>query len=50
MEDLLKLTKQEQSVLVAQAETYKQYIQGHAYIPQQDLVKYEKAYNTIYGA
>lgn len=30
------------------AELYKQYIQGWAYIPLQDLPMYEKAYKEIY--
>ena len=37
------------SIVLAQAKTYKQYIDGLAYIPQQDLVKYENAYNLVYG-
>lgn len=31
------------------AEIYKQYLQGWAYIPPQDLPIYEKAYEEIYG-
>ncbi len=34
---------------IARAEVYKQYIQGWAYIPLQDLSKYEKAFKAIYG-
>lgn len=37
------------SIIVEQAKTYKQYIQGWAYIPPQDLVQYEKAYKSVYG-
>ena len=36
------------SVLVAMADVYKQYIQGWAYIPLQDLVRYERAYKEMY--
>lgn len=35
--------------LIKRAETYKQYIQGWAYIPLQDVPIYEKAFNTLYG-
>lgn len=31
------------------AEKYKMWVQGWAYIPLQDLPKYEKAYKEIYG-
>jgi hypothetical protein len=31
------------------ADIYKQYLQGWAYIPIQDLPIYEKAYKEIYG-
>lgn len=36
------------NVLAAMAEVYKQYIQGWAYIPLQDIVRYERAYKEIY--
>lgn len=39
----------EQDVKLAMAETYRQYIQGWAYIPEQCKATYEKAYNEIYG-
>lgn len=35
--------------IIEQAKIYKMYIQGWAYIPLQDLAKYEKAYNLVYG-
>lgn len=35
-------------LLIKKAETYKQYIQGLAYIPLQDVPIYEKAFNAIY--
>ena len=31
------------------ADIYKQYLQGWAYIPLQDLPIYEKAFEEIYG-
>lgn len=34
--------------VVTMADVYKQYIQGWAYIPLQDLVRYERAYKEIY--
>ena len=35
--------------LVKKAEIYKEYIQGWAYIPLQDVPIYENAFNTVYG-
>jgi hypothetical protein len=32
----------------AMALRYKQYLQGWAYIPPQDVVKYETAYKEVY--
>ena len=34
--------------LLAMAETYKMWVQGWAYIPAQDIVRYEMAYKLIY--
>lgn len=31
------------------AQRYREYLNGYAYIPLQDLSKYEKAYKLIYG-
>ena len=31
------------------AKRYRQYLLGNAYIPYQDLAKYEKAHKAIYG-
>ena len=36
-------------IIIAQANRYKLYLAGHAYIPYQNLVKYEKSFNLIYG-
>ena len=35
--------------IIAQANRYKLYMSGHAYIPYQDLGRYEKSFNLIYG-
>ena len=35
-------------VIIAQAERYRQYMQGWAYIPLQDLPRYEKSFKQIY--
>ena len=36
-------------IIIAQANRYKLYMGGHAYIPYQDLGRYEKSFNLIYG-
>ncbi len=36
-------------IIIAQANRYRLYMSGHAYIPYQDLVRYEKSFNLIYG-
>jgi len=36
-------------VLIAQANRYRLYMSGHAYIPYQNLSRYEKSFNLIYG-
>lgn len=36
-------------IMKAQADRYRLYMSGHAYIPYQDLCKYEKSFNQIYG-
>jgi len=46
---LLELTKEEQTRIVNMASYYQQYISGDAYIPLQDLPKYEAAYKRLYG-
>ena len=38
-----------QAYMVAQAERYKQHLCGYAYIPPQDIVRYERAYRLVYG-
>lgn len=38
-----------QKYIIAQAERYKQYMLGWAYIPPQDMARYEQAYRIIYG-
>lgn len=34
---------------IARANRYKEYMSNNAYIPLQDLSRYQKAYNNIYG-
>lgn len=34
---------------VAQAERYKMWLREEAYIPYQDLAKYERSYKKVYG-
>ena len=34
---------------VAQAKIYKMYLRGEAYIPYQDLARYERSYEKVYG-
>lgn len=36
-------------IIIAQANRYKLYLAGHAYIPYQNLGRYEKSFNLIYG-
>ncbi len=36
-------------IIIAQANKYKLYLAGHAYIPYQNLSRYEKSYNLVYG-
>ena len=36
------------SITIAQADRYRLYMSGHAYIPYQDLTRYEKSFNLIY--
>ena len=37
------------NIVACLAERYKEYLGGLAYIPLQDLPKYEKAYKKVYG-
>ena len=34
---------------IARANRYREYMSNNAYIPLQDLSRYQKAYNNIYG-
>ena len=36
-------------IIIAQANRYKLYLAGHAYIPYQNLSRYEKSFNLVYG-
>lgn len=45
---LLKLTKDEQTRIANMAKYYKLYLAKHAYIPLQDLPKYEAAYQRLH--
>ena len=36
-------------IIIAQANRYKLYLAGHAYIPYQNLSRYQKSFNLIYG-
>ena len=36
-------------IIIAQANRYKLYLAGHTYIPYQNLSRYEKSFNLIYG-
>ena len=38
-----------QQQAVAMARRYQQHLNGYAYIPLQDMVKYEQAYRLVYG-
>ena len=38
-----------QAYITAQAERYKQYVNGNAYIPPQDMGRYEQVFHIIYG-
>ncbi len=51
---LMKQTKDtydydDKLIIIAQANRYRLYMSGHAYIPYQNLSKYEKSFNLIYG-
>lgn len=39
----------DQLIILAQAYRYKLYLAGQAYIPYQDLGRYEKSFKQIYG-
>ena len=43
------MPKEEQTRTVNMAEMYGQYLAENAYIPLQDLPKYERAYKQVYG-
>lgn len=45
---IAEMPKEEQTRMVNMAERYKEYLAEHAYIPLQDLPKYESAFNQIY--
>lgn len=47
----MKQTKDmcDNSITIAQADRYRLYMSGNAYIPCQDLRRYEKSFNLIYG-
>ena len=36
-------------IIIAQANRYRLYMSGYAYIPYQNLSKYEKSFNLIFG-
>lgn len=42
------MSREEQTRMVNMAERYGQYTAGNAYIPLQDLPKYESAFNQVY--
>lgn len=51
---LMKQTKDmynydDKLIIIAQADRYRLYMAGHAYIPYQDLTRYEKSFNLVYG-
>ena len=35
-------------IIIAQANRYRLYLAGHAYIPYQNLSRYKKSFNLIY--
>ena len=36
-------------IIIAQANRYRLYMSGHAYMPYQNLSRYEKSFNLVYG-
>lgn len=44
---ILKIMPNISETTIEKAKVYKQYIQGWAYIPPQDLPIYERAYNIV---
>lgn len=46
---LLELTKEEQTRICNMASCFQQHLNGDAYIPLQDLPKFEAAYKRLYG-
>jgi len=47
--DTCKYDYDDKLIIIAQANRYKLYLAGHAYIPYQNLSRYEKSFNLVYG-
>lgn len=47
--NIADMPKGEQARMANMAERYGQYMAENAYIPLQDLPKYERAYKQVYG-